>query len=195
MPDVANDAEPGLPHGLVHGRKPRFRVGIVYKTLPHYRRSFFLILERVLAEDGIELVLVHGEPYGLSRAKRDWASIPGARVIANRVIRLGRSEIIWQPCLEEMRRCDLVVAEQASKLLANYVFHAWSLLGVRKFALWGHGRNLQRHDAHPLAELLKRRLLRSCDWWFAYTDETKAYLAASERIQASSSHQTQPRQH
>jgi glycosyltransferase involved in cell wall biosynthesis len=174
-----------MPEGTPNGRESsgieapaRFRVAIVYRTLPHYRRSFFIILRRLLAADGIDLLLIHGAPYGLSLAKQDWAEIPGALVIENRILHLGRRQLVWQPCLRALRGCDLIVAEQASRLLTNYLFHAWSLLGFRKFALWGHGRNMQRHDANPLAEFAKRRLLRCCDWWFAYTDETRAFLAA-----------------
>jgi glycosyltransferase involved in cell wall biosynthesis len=59
------------------------------------------------------------------------------------------------------------------------VFHLWSAIGLRKFALWGHGRNVQVHDTNPMAEFLKKRLLGCCDWWFAYTTETKAYLEAA----------------
>jgi glycosyltransferase involved in cell wall biosynthesis len=156
----------------------RLRCAIVYKTLPHYRRSFFELLRRELERDGIDLVLVHGKPFGMSQQKRDWGELPGAIVIENRVWRFGTSEVIWQPCLPLLRGCDLVIAEQASRLLVNYVFHLWSAIGYRKFALWGHGRNMQVHSVAPAAEWLKRWLLRSCDWWFAYTAETRRFLEA-----------------
>jgi glycosyltransferase involved in cell wall biosynthesis len=75
---------------------------------------------------------------------------------------------------KEIRSSDLVIVEQASSLLLNYVLLAASRVGLGpSVALWGHGVNLQKHAASGLGERLKRRYSRWPHWWFAYTDGTQ----------------------
>jgi glycosyltransferase involved in cell wall biosynthesis len=69
-----------------------------------------------------------------------------------------------------LRDVDLVIVEQASKLLVNYVLFAYHLLGRKKLAFWGHGKNFQQRQASNLAEVVKRLMSRRVHWWFAYND-------------------------
>jgi glycosyltransferase involved in cell wall biosynthesis len=47
-----------------------------------------------------------------------------------------------------------------------------------RVAYFGHGHNRQARAPGP-SEWLKRKLLTSVDWWFAYTDQVGRYLAAN----------------
>lgn len=153
------------------------RVVVLQRVLPHYRVAFFEALRVRLAEGGVDLVLVHGQPEFAEAAKNDAAELAWARQIRNRYLRLGRKTLCWQPALGAARGADLVIAEQAGRLLVNNVFILWRRLGGPKFGFWGHGRNLDQVRSSRFAEFLKRRTLRSTDAWFAYTTETAKMLA------------------
>lgn len=152
------------------------RVLIVYKTLPHYRVDFFDRLRTKLAADNIELELVVGQPDPLAAAKNDTASLPWATHVDSRFIRVRGRTVVWQPVLGRARHADLVIVEQASKLLVNSVFQLWRKARGPKFALWGHGVNLDQGKASKLGEWWKRRTLTACDWWFGYTEGTERIL-------------------
>jgi glycosyltransferase involved in cell wall biosynthesis len=146
---------------------------VVYKTLPHYRVDFYEGLRAQLAVDGIRFRLIVGQPDPEMAARNDTASLPWAETVRNRYFRLGTRSIVWQPCLRALRTADLVIVEQASKLLVNYLLLAWRRIGGPKVAWWGHGLNLDVDAASPLGEAIKRRFIRSPDWWFCYTEGTK----------------------
>ena len=146
-------------------------VTILYKSLPAYRLEFFDRLRAELAGHDIGLRLIHGDAVGQDRSKGDARTLPWAEHRPNRVVSLRGRPLVWQPALRAARESDLVIVEQASKLLVNYPLLLGSRLGLGpKLALWGHGANLQRHTASRLSEAMKRRYSRLPHWWFAYTD-------------------------
>jgi glycosyltransferase involved in cell wall biosynthesis len=147
---------------------------IAYKSLPQYRVRFFAALRERLAADGIDLVLVHGQPAKREAARRDTAELDWALRRRNRVLSLGRRDLIWQPCIRLALQADLVIVEQASRLLVNYPLLALQALGAARVAFWGHGANLQHHRAHRAGELVKRFVSRHPHWWFAYTARARA---------------------
>jgi glycosyltransferase involved in cell wall biosynthesis len=149
-------------------RKPK--VAVVYRSLPQYRRRFYELLRERLDTLGIEFVLIYGQPGRADAAKRDTVELPWAHKIRNRVVRIGSRELYWQPCLGLLRDVDLVIVEQASKLLVNYVLFVHQLLGAKRLAFWGHGKNFQEHKASNLSEIVKRFMSRKVHWWFAYSD-------------------------
>jgi L-malate glycosyltransferase len=151
----------------------RPRVVVVQKSLPLYRVPFFERLRGRLDADGIELELVHGRPTPSDAHRNDAAEVDWAIRRPNRVVRVGRRELVWQACLEDVRGADLVIAEQASRLLVNYLLLARQQAGRGRVAFWGHGANLQLRSASAVSESLKRRLSRRPHWWFAYTDGTR----------------------
>ena len=158
-------------------REQRTReVVILYKSLPHYRVAFFDLLRVWLADRDVNLTLIVGQPVGSDAGKSDQGLLPWARSIRNRSISLGGRTLIWQPVLRDLASADLVVAEQANKLLVNNALMLWRRLGGPKYALWGHGRNRNRSTASPASEWFKRQLVGQCDWWFSYTASTTAYL-------------------
>src|SRR5437773_2009853 len=109
--------------------KRRRRVGIVYKSLPQWRRRFFELLRDRLTQEAIDLQVIYGQPGAKDAAKKDTVDLEWAQRIENRIVRFCGRELYWQPCLHFLRGADLVIVEQASKLLVNYVLQARYLLG------------------------------------------------------------------
>lgn len=141
------------------------RVLIIYRFLPHYRAEFYNRLREVLASRQISLDLIYGD----SQADRaDKVDLPWAQRRPNWSLKLGGAELLWQPCLFDTRHYDLVVVEQANRLLLNYL-----LLLVRRpwrfqLAYWGHGLNLLV-SPRSWVNRFKLKFLGLADWWFAYT--------------------------
>src|SRR5947209_19574783 len=137
--------------------KPRPRVAFVCKSMPQYRRRFFDLLRGRLVQDSVQLQVIYGQPGAKDAAKRDTISLDWAERIENRIVRVGNREVYWQPCLARLNGADLVVVEQASKLLLNYILHVRYLLGGPKLAFWGHGKNFAEQTSH-IGEFVKRRV-------------------------------------
>jgi glycosyltransferase involved in cell wall biosynthesis len=146
-------------------------VTIVYRLLPEYRIHFYEALRSELDGRGVTLRLIYGQPDAKEATKRDVGAISWGHPIENRQLPVGTRSFLWQPCSALVRGSDLVIVEQASKLLLNYVLLAAQWMGGPKVAFWGHGRNLQ-HDASRLGEAVKRLVSRWPHWWFAYAEGT-----------------------
>jgi len=155
------------------------RVVVVQRVLPHYRIEFFQRLRHDLDGSGIDLHLVYGQPDAAGSQRDDTADLPWAERVTNRYLRVGRRTVCWQPVLEAASKADLVIVEQASRLLVNYPILVNAALGRYLVGVWGHGRNLDDRNGSVLSEYVKRRLLSSPDWWFAYTRSTVDYLLSS----------------
>lgn len=151
----------------------RPRVLFAAKSLARYRVPFFQALRQRLADDGIDLALVHGRPTPRDVDRRDGAELEWAGRRENQVLSIGGFELVWQRCLADARLADLVVVEQASRLLLNYVLLGRQAAGLGKVAFWGHGANLQPRTVHASSEWLKRKVSRLPHWWFAYTERSR----------------------
>jgi glycosyltransferase involved in cell wall biosynthesis len=85
-------------------------------------------------------------------------------------------------------QADLVIVEQASKLLVNYVLLALQMAGVKPLAFWGHGRTPKATQPSRIGEAAKAFMSRRVHWWFAYNDLSARYVRelgfAAERITA-----------
>jgi glycosyltransferase involved in cell wall biosynthesis len=155
----------------------RRRIVIIQKSIPAYRVPFYLLLRRELEARGIQLTLVCGDSVGDDKFKADRGQVDWAHYRPHRHLRVGRRELIWQPVLDLAEGADLVIVEQASKLLVNYVFLALQSRSTSPaVALWGHGANLQRHTASRIGEAIKVLASRRARWWFAYTESTRQLL-------------------
>ena len=153
-------------------------VSIVAKSLPHYRIPFFDALRVRLAAENCRLRLLYGQPSGLEALRHDTGHVSWGEPIQNRILRLGGRELLWQGCLRSVWSSDLVVVEQASKLLLNYVLIAAQPGGGPRVALWGHGQNFQHTSASRVGEWIKRRVSRHPHWWFAYTEGSATMVRA-----------------
>lgn len=150
----------------------RSGVSIVYRHIPQYRREFYETLRCDLDRLGIRLDLVHGQPVGEDAAKSDAIRLPWATEIRNRCVAVAGRHLVWQPAWRQVRRSDLVIVEQASKLPLNYLLLAAQRMGGPRVALWGHGVNLQADGSAvtAAAESVKRKATLAAHWFFAYTE-------------------------
>lgn len=146
------------------------KIAIIYKTIPHYRRDFYNRLRKTLAEENVDLLLLYGQPSRRDALKNDTIDLEWAVKVPSKIFELGRSEFYWQPVLHYLKDVDLVIVEQASKLLVNYILLIQNWLGIRKLAFWGHGKNFQETSANPLGEWIKRQISNRVHWWFAYNE-------------------------
>lgn len=171
-PIVASAGEPMSPPPKVA------RVAIVQEAVLHYRQRFYELLRERLEEDGIELILVQSNDLSAEDVWDSAVELPWSHRVPLRRLRVGRRELLWQPCLDLLRDCDLVIVEQASRHVLNYLLLARQLLGRGKVALWGHGRNFTTDDASRVGEFAKARWSRLAHWWFAYNQRSADVIAA-----------------
>lgn len=155
--------------------RPR-SICIIQPVLKHYRVPFFRELDKALAAEGIGLLVVYGTPWRGEVERGDHADLPGPLGMkANSSMLLGKLLLI--PVLRPWLRADLVVVEHANKNLLNYLLAILRGLRLKRVAFWSHGRDRQA-DSASVGERFKRRTLHWADWWFAYTAESAAYVAA-----------------
>ena len=158
--------------GIPHGR--RREVTFVTRILTHYRVPFHQRLRVQLAAQGIAYRLLCGQPNPSEAAKGDLASLDWAEHIRN-LAPVGGERLVWQAIHSKIRNSDLVILGQENGLLVNYPLQLLRRPD-RKLALFGHGRNFQSRAPDGLAERWKRFWATRCDWWFAYTDETRHHI-------------------
>lgn len=161
------------------------KILIAYKYVPQYRAPFFEQLRTRLAQDEIDLTLVYGDPTPAEALKKDATRLPWATYLPNRLFGVKGRFLVWQPFLKLSRGYDLIVVEQANRLLINPVLVVLHRLGRRYLAYWGHGKNFQTRE-FVLERKLKDFLATNVGWWFAY-NETSAKVVMqlgfpSERI-------------
>lgn len=157
----------------------RARVVITQHRLLHYRQAFFDRLRAAAAARGIDVRLVVGQPSAAEALKQDTGHLPWADLMHNRTLRVRGVDLIWQPFPRALRDADLVVLIQENRVLSNYPWLLrWRVRPGQKVAYWGHGRNLQSNAPQGLRERWKRWFVNRVDWWFAYTDGTRALLQA-----------------
>jgi len=150
-------------------------VVFIHSSVKHYREAFFDALHDGLRLKGIKLKIVFGEPTFREQSKGDTFAFerPWAKPVKN--IWFFKERLLYQPVWKEVKTADLVIVEQANKHLINYLLLlSRRFLGI-KVAFWGHGRNSQARPG-DIRERFKRMMLRTPDWWFAYTQTVSDYL-------------------
>ena len=146
------------------------KIVIIQKYIPKYRYEFFNGLREKLNNKGIDLTIFYGQPGRNEMFKNDYLDLDWAIKIPNKILGVGQYELYWQPVLSRLKDADLVIVEQAGKLLINYVLVLQNILGIRKVAFWGHGKNFQETSANLLTEWAKQRISTHAHWWFAYNE-------------------------
>jgi glycosyltransferase involved in cell wall biosynthesis len=154
----------------------RGRILFICEWIPRYQQSFFESLRMRLKQPGLELTVVQGDPPPRTALRGDAIRLPWALHRPSAYLGLGERRLVWQPWRTEALHSDLVIADQASRLLLNYWLLAKQVRGRVKVALLGHGANLNVPRASPVGEWVKRHISRRAHWWFAYTE------AARERV-------------
>jgi L-malate glycosyltransferase len=153
------------------------KVVIFQHRLLHYRLEFFTRLKEILAEKGIELVLVHGQASPQEMRRKDEGVLDWAVCVKNRFFNYKGRDLMWQPRPKETKGAALVIVMQESRILSNYPILFRMTFRGAKIGYWGHGRNYQSTAPSGFRERWKRWLLNGVDRWFAYTEMTVNYLA------------------
>ena len=148
------------------------KVLILYKFLPQWRVDFFNYLREYLAKENIELSIVYGKLKNLNAKKNDEAELEWGKYRPNVVINVGKTELLLQPAFIEILNADLIIVEQANKLLINYLLIIVRKITLKKVAFWGHGINLQ-DEPNSIRNQFKKLYSRQSDWWFSYTNNVK----------------------
>lgn len=151
-------------------------VTILVRGLHNYRVMFYEHLRSILADAGVRLRVVHGQGSAQDRAKGDLTRLSWSETLPVHTLKLGSRELLWQNGVRVARTSDLVVCEQASRLLLNYVLVATHPIWRHRIALWGHGKSL-RSDVVAMGELVKRWLTKRAHWFFAYNQTSVDYVA------------------
>lgn len=153
------------------------KVAIIWRFLPDYRLPFYLGLQEYLAQRDVELTVIYGPMNGMGPIDKEKIA-PWAKCVRDWRVSLGGIEICWQPYAAYVRDADLVIVEQANRLLLNYWLMAGRLFRRQKIAFWGHGRDLQA-TSNSIRNRWKRVFVKNVDWWFAYTAEVQEAIVKS----------------
>jgi glycosyltransferase involved in cell wall biosynthesis len=154
------------------------KVAIIWRYLADYRVPFYHGLRDYLTQRDIHLELIYGETNEHVQADDVQIALPWANCVRHWSISVGGFEVCWQPYVSYIRDADLVIVEQANRLLLNYWLIAKRHFCRQKIAFWGHGRDLQTSSA-TLRNAWKKLLLKHVDWWFAYSAEVKEAIIKS----------------
>jgi glycosyltransferase involved in cell wall biosynthesis len=138
--------------------------------LPHYRDRFYQLLGEFCAATDIQLTVAASRAVPSNLIPGQFAGLVNARIT-----RAG--PFAWQDIAKLSVGCDLVIAQQEAKYLANYFLQLKRLVSPQRFAFWGHGKNFQSATSDLVAEYLKRWTSLHCDWWFAYNDASASIVA------------------
>ncbi|AXS80115.1 glycosyltransferase [Dechloromonas sp. HYN0024] len=158
--------------------QPKRTVCIIQAVAKQYRRPFFDLLHAHLLKNGVVLTVVYSAPNKREALRQDAVDLPDS--YGHKVPAYWGPDyrILHQPCLIRAMAADLVIVEQASKHILNYLLTFLRIFGIGRMAYWGHGRNWQ-HDGAEWLELVKNHLLAGADWWFAYTHKVARYVVDS----------------
>jgi glycosyltransferase involved in cell wall biosynthesis len=151
------------------------RVCYFYPPAYHYRGPFNDRLRDALSAHGVEYSVVYSDLGKANRFKNDTIEIPWGKKVGLIGLPLG---FVYQRALRIALGCDLVIVQQESKLALNYIMNLSSMLGLKKVAFFGHGRNFQSRQQNGMGERFKRFWATKVDWWFGYTDETRRHIEA-----------------
>lgn len=156
--------------------KSRPLVAFCMQWVPSYREAFYEHLEPVLDQRGIDMLVIHGAPPASRRARNDSVEPPWATFVKNKEIAIKGVELTWQPSWRASRHADLVIVQQETGLLFNYLALATRRLRRQSVAMWGHGANSNPADANRAAESIKERVTPFADWFFAYTERSASVV-------------------
>jgi L-malate glycosyltransferase len=141
-----------------------------------YRVDFYRLLKPELEKEGIELVLLYSK--SKESHKKDEVEIEWGKYIPIKTIKIFNTEVYWQPVLRHLKDADMIIVQQANRLLLNYFLIFFRKLHGLKMAYWGHGLNMQLPQ-DSTANKFKKILIAHADWWFAYTKHVKKTVLTS----------------
>ena len=148
---------------------------VIEAQMKQYRVPFYARLYESLHREGVRLQVAYSDPPADELGKKDNCELSceyGIKV-AGRWLLSGH--LLYQPLLREIRAADLVISDQANKLVLTHYLLLLSRLRRKRVAFWGHGNNRQE-KRFELSERYRKWSLNWVTWWFAYTAGTADYL-------------------
>jgi glycosyltransferase involved in cell wall biosynthesis len=133
------------------------------------------LLFDALCVDGIRLTVAYSDPPEVDLQKKDNCELPAEYGLKVHGHRLWPSGLVYQPLLTCSLNFDLLIVEQANRLLLNHFLLPLSRAGLQRVAFWGQGRNYLAEQIH-ISEWYRRKTLNWVSWWFAYTEGSARYL-------------------
>ncbi len=156
------------------------KVCIYQRILPHYRVPFFEALYAILKDQGVNLKVVYGKEQPGTVPKSVAEVYVWAEYSKNYYFNILGCEVVFQsPSFNALRKADLVIVEQANRLLANYCVFLLKLVTPLKMAFWGHGKNFQAAGKKRFLEWFKKQYSLKVEHWFSYTQEGANILMAA----------------
>lgn len=149
-------------------------VSYIFPVSHHYRYPFHIALKEKLAAAGVEYIVVYSSPYGENIEKNDTVDIPWGVKVQSSVFLGGKLVLQWG--LLQALRSDLIIVQQENRQLLNYACQLVAMLGLKKVAFFGHGRNFQSRRPNAFSQKWKRFWATKVTWWFGYTEETRRHI-------------------
>lgn len=154
----------------------RARVVYAFPTSHRFRVPFHEQLRAELASRDITYDYLYDADDD-NEGKGDTERIAWATPVKQTNLRVGRRVLKLQHAWRATAGADLLIVQQQNNLLFNYFAQLRLVPGVKKVALFGHGRNFQADRTDALREQFKRFWATKVDWWFGYTDRTADMVA------------------
>jgi L-malate glycosyltransferase len=150
---------------------------IIEAQMKQYRAPLFAMLNDALRADGVRLTVAYSDPTPSEARKKDNCDLPSEYGLKVNGSWLWPNRLLHQPLLKAALTSDLVIVEQANRLILNHLLLPLARVGLRQVAFWGLGDNRQA-GAIRVSEWYRRKTLNWVSWWFAYTKGTAKYLEA-----------------
>ncbi|MEE4453955.1 glycosyltransferase family 4 protein [Novosphingobium resinovorum] len=151
------------------------RVSYIFPTSHHYRKPFHEKLRLLLAERNVDYRVVYCDPKAENIKKNDTVDIDWGVKVGTKTLPFG---LEYQCGFREALKSDMVIVQQENKLVLNYMLNILSMLGAKRLAYFGHGRNFQSRNPSGLSERWKRLWATKVNWWFGYTEETRRHVVS-----------------
>ena len=152
-------------------------------TIPHYRVPFYNALEKARSSDWCFSVVFDSNEFvepiyfqePIFPKDIDFPLLD----VGTLTVKIGSVRLSYQSFLHQLSQYDLIIVENAVNNLA-YPFAQFAQFFGKKFAYWGHGRDLslakESGVIKHIAEQVKIWLVHQADGFFAYSPSVKAYL-------------------
>ena len=97
------------------------KVAIIQRIVPHYRLPLYRVMVKELAKHDVELTILYGQESIGSVPKSVESTESWMHKSNNIYFSIFGHEIVYQPFFIKSFRYDLVITEQANRLVLNYL--------------------------------------------------------------------------
>lgn len=148
---------------------PERIVSYAFPISHHFRVPFHERLRDILSANGITYKFIYSD-YN-NEHKNDTVNVEWAIKSKCLSMPIGRARLFYQFITTITRSHELVILQQENRQLSNIPVIIFRKLAGKKVAFFGHGQNFQG-NANSVSEIIKRLMIKSVDWWFAYTERS-----------------------